>query len=232
MSLARVRARIEAACHRAGRRPDAVRLVAVTKGHGPDEIARTLLAAGVRDLGENRVQEWREKKERLPGDVVWHFVGNLQRNKVKYLAGGGVAWVHSLNAARLADTMNDQAARHGHAFRALIEVNVFGESQKRGVPPADVPPLLDHCRALPHLEVVGLMAMAPFLDDPEGARPGFRHLCTLRDQLGLRELSMGMSRDVEIAIEEGATMVRVGSALFTDAGPAVHDSGVTVRRST
>ncbi len=214
MSLATVRARIDAACERAGRDPSSVRLVGVTKGHDADEIRRRLVDHGLVDLGENRVQEWRDKAAMLPPEVRWHFVGSLQRNKVKYLAEGGVAMVHSLNSRRLADAMQAQGERRGHRFRALIEVDVAREDAKQGVATDEVAPLLRHCEELSHVEVVGLMAMAPFADDPEQARPYFRQLGTLADELGLAERSMGMSGDFEVAIEEGATMVRVGTALF------------------
>lgn len=214
MSLATVRARIDAACERAGRDPSSVRLVGVTKGHEADEIRRRLVDHGLVDLGENRVQEWRDKAAMLPPEVRWHFVGSLQRNKVKYLAEGGVAMVHSLNSRRLADAMQAQGERRGHRFRALIEVDVAREDAKQGVATDEVAPLLRHCEELSHVEVVGLMAMAPFADDPEQARPYFRQLGTLADELGLAERSMGMSGDFEVAIEEGATMVRVGTALF------------------
>lgn len=216
MSLERVQARIAAACARAGRDPATVRLVAVTKGHDAEEVRLRLLSAGVRDLGENRVQEWRDKAAALPAEVRWHFVGNLQRNKVKYLADGKVALVHSLTSARLADAMEDQGRRRGHRFRALIEVELAGEDTKQGVDETEVEPLLAHCRGMEHLEVVGLMAMAPFTDDPETSRPLFRRLARLADRLDLPERSMGMSRDVEVAVEEGATLVRVGTALFED----------------
>jgi len=214
VSLATVRARIDAACERAGRDPSSVRLVGVTKGHEADEIRRRLVDHGLVDLGENRVQEWRDKAAMLPPEVRWHFVGSLQRNKVKYLAEGGVAMVHSLNSRRLADAMQAQGERRGHRFRALIEVDVAREDAKQGVATDEVAPLLRHCEELSHVEVVGLMAMAPFADDPEQARPYFRQLGTLADELGLAERSMGMSGDFEVAIEEGATMVRVGTALF------------------
>jgi len=214
VSLATVRARIDAACERAGRDPSSVRLVGVTKGHDADEIRRRLVDHGLVDLGENRVQEWRDKAAMLPPEVRWHFVGSLQRNKVKYLAEGGVAMVHSLNSRRLADAMQAQGERRGHRFRALIEVDVAREDAKQGVATDEVAPLLRHCEELSHVEVVGLMAMAPFADDPEQARPYFRQLGTLADELGLAERSMGMSGDFEVAIEEGATMVRVGTALF------------------
>ena len=214
MSLATVRARIAAACERVGRDPSSVRLVGVTKGHEADEVRRRLVDLGLLDLGENRVQEWRDKAAALPPEVRWHFVGSLQRNKVKYLADGGVAMVHSLNSRRLADAMQAQGQRRGHRFRALIEVDVAGEEAKQGVAPDDVAPLLRHCAELSHVEVVGLMAMAPFAPDPDQARPFFRKLSRLADELGLAERSMGMSGDFEVAIEEGATTVRVGTALF------------------
>lgn len=214
MSLATIRARIDAACERVGRDPSGVRLVGVTKGHDADEIRRRLLDHGLVDLGENRVQEWRDKAAVLPPEVRWHFVGSLQRNKVKYLAEGGVTMVHSLNSRRLADAMQAQGQRRGHRFRALIEVDVAREDTKQGVATDEVAPLLRHCRDLSHLEVVGLMALAPFADDPERARPYFRELSRLADELALAERSMGMSGDFEVAIEEGATMVRIGTALF------------------
>ena len=213
MSLASVRARIEAACARAGRDPAEVRLVGVSKGRSPDEI-RPLVRAGLLDLGENRVQEWRDKAPDLPAEVRWHFVGNLQRNKVKYLAAGGVPWIHSLNSDRLAQELSEQAVRRDHRFTALIEVDVAREPTKQGAAVDDVAALLERCRALPGLEVAGLMAMAPYADDPERTRPAFRELVALADALGLKERSIGMSRDFEIAIEEGATLVRVGTALW------------------
>ncbi len=220
MSVGSVRARMAAACARAGRPPSSVTLVGVTKGHDADEVRRRLVDAGLLDLGENRVQEWRDKASALPAEVRWHFVGSLQRNKVKYLADGGVALVHSLNSARLADAMQAQGERRGHRFRALIEVDVAGEDAKQGIVPEEVEALLEHCRPLDHVEVVGLMAMAPFSDDPENARPSFRRLRELADAHGLPERSMGMSGDFEVAIEEGATLIRVGTALFdADADP-------------
>ena len=209
---AAVRARMADACRRAGRDPSGVALVAITKGRSPAEIEARVLAHGHRMLGESFVQEWRPKRDELPDDIEWHFVGNLQRNKVKYL--GDIAVVHSLNSRRLADTMQKQGEKRGFALRAMIEVNVAGEDAKHGVAPARVAPLVEHAAGLSHVTVEGLMAMAPFSDDPEDARPYFARLRELRDTLDLRELSMGMSGDFEIAIEEGATIVRVGTALF------------------
>ncbi|MDZ7707239.1 MAG: YggS family pyridoxal phosphate-dependent enzyme [Trueperaceae bacterium] len=209
-----MRGRIVAACERVGRDPSGVRLIGVTKGHDADEIRHRLVDRGLLDLGENRAQEWRDKAADLPSEIRWHFVGSLQRNKVKYLADGGVSTVHSLNSRRLADAMQDQGQRRDHRFEALIEVDVAGEDAKQGVASAEVASLLRHCRDLSHVEVIGLMAIAPFADDPEQARPYFRELGRLADELGLAERSMGMSGDFEVAIEEGATMVRIGTALF------------------
>jgi pyridoxal phosphate enzyme (YggS family) len=208
-----VQARIAAACRRAGREPDEVKLVAVTKGHDAGEITRLLVARGCRVLGENRVQEWREKGARLAGlDIEWHMIGNLQRNKVKYCRPFHT--IHSLNARALADELQRQGERAEHRFRVLVEVNLTGEESKRGAALDDADELVAYVRALPNLELTGLMAMAPWFDDPERARPAFAGLRELRDKLGLVDLSMGMSNDFEVAVEEGATIVRVGTALF------------------
>lgn len=218
MSLAAVRARLEEACRSAGRDPSEVRLVVVTKGRDAAAVEREVLRHGHRELGENKVQEWRDKAAALPGDVRWHFVGHLQRNKVKYLAEGGVALVHSLDSARLADAMDAQGRRREHDFHALIEVNVSGEASKEGVDPAEVEGLLAHVARLEHVRAEGLMTMAPHTPDPERARPVFRRLRELRDRFGLRELSMGMSNDLEVAVSEGATIVRVGTSVFAGDG--------------
>lgn len=211
--LAEVRSRIEAACRRAGRDPGEVALVAVTKGHGPAEIEAKLLRHGQRVLGENRIQEWREKREALePFGIEWHFIGNLQRNKVKYCEP--FALIHSLNSARLAEALQAQGEKSGHCFRVLLEVNTSGEASKQGVPLAEAAALAEYAAGLENLRLEGLMTMAPYSDDPERARPYFRQLRELRDRLGLRHLSMGMSADFDVAVEEGATLVRVGSALF------------------
>lgn len=213
--LADVQERLERACERARRDPASVTLVAVTKGHGVTEIERQVLAHGHRILAENRVQEWREKAAKLEG-VEWHFIGNLQRNKVKYLTP--VRLIHSLASERLAEALELEGAKRDHVFAVLIEVNVAGEAAKQGVPLTEAAALVRYARSLPHLAVRGLMTMAPYADDPEASRPIFRRLRDLRDTLGdtlaLKELSMGMSGDFEVAVEEGATLVRVGSAVF------------------
>ena len=204
--------RIERACERAGRDPAQVTLVAVTKGHAPDEVRRRILAHGHRILGENRVQEWRDKAEALGPGIAWHLIGHLQRNKVRYL--DGVALIHSLDSERLADALEAEGARRERVVPVLVQVNVAGEASKFGVAPNAAGELARHVAGLEHVELQGLMTMAPYADDPEASRPVFRELRRLGDTLGLPRLSMGMSGDFEVAVEEGATWVRIGSALF------------------
>ena len=211
MSLRRVKERLEWACQRADRDPNEVKLVAVTKGHSVSEIEDILLQYGHTCLGENRVQEWQNKHDALP-DAEWHFIGNLQRNKVKYCLPFHT--VHSLNSVRLADEMEKRGAKGAHTFRVMVEVNVAGEASKEGAELSDAEMLVRHAQSLAHVQVAGLMTIAPYSDNPENARPLFRKLRELRDAWGLKELSMGMSGDFEVAVEEGATCVRVGSALF------------------
>ncbi len=216
-ALVDVEERIAAACSRAGRDPAAVTLVAVTKGRAPDDV-RALLQAGQRVLAENRVQDWRALVEALgddvPGDTPpqWHLIGHLQRNKVRFCRP--FALIHSLDSERLARALDEEGAKHDHVFRTLIQVNVSGEASKFGVATVDVEALIERVAALPHVEVVGLMTIAPYHDDPERARPVFAELRELAHRLDLRERSMGMSGDFEVAVEEGATLVRIGSALF------------------
>lgn len=224
MSVPRVRERIHAAAGRVGRDPATVTLMAVTKGHSAAEIEADVLAHGVKDLGENRVQEWRDKRALLNDRVQWHFIGNLQRNKVKYLAAEGLAWVHSVNSIRLIETLEGQAERHGTMFNVMLEVNVANDPNKQGAQASELPALLDAAQATPRVNVRGLMTMAPFSDNSETSRPYFSALAELADRYGLEHRSMGMSNDFEVAVEEGATFVRVGSALFErdpDAAAAV-----------
>ncbi len=199
--LAALRARI----------PPGVTLVAVSKTH-PAEAIREAHAAGQRDFGENYAQEWREKADALAdlADLRWHFIGGLQTNKVKYLAGR-VAAIHTVDRVELAREISRRFAAKAAIARVYLEVNVGGEGSKSGCAPADAPALAAAVRALPSVELRGLMCMPPPEDDP---RPHFRLLRELRDRLGLAELSMGMSADWPIAIEEGATIVRVGTAIF------------------
>ena len=211
-SLARVRARIAAACERAGRSPDDVTLIGVTKGF-PAEAAAEAHAAGLRDLGENRVQEAVAKIETLAAQGVrprWHLVGHLQTNKVQTVVGR-FAILHSVDSVRLAQALSRRADEQ---VSILLEVNVGQETSKFGFAPREVTAALHTISDLPNLTVGGLMTVAPIADDPDRTRPIFRRLRELRDELGLRELSMGMTDDFEVAIEEGATMVRVGRAIF------------------
>jgi pyridoxal phosphate enzyme (YggS family) len=215
--LAAVRRRIEAAAGRSGRAAASVTLVAVSKTM-PVEAIREAVAAGVTILGENRVQEARDKIEALAGAVEWHLIGHLQTNKAK-LAVGLFDRIHSLDSIRLAHELERHAGEAGRRVRCLVQVNVGGEEQKNGASESEVRPLLEAASRLPHILVEGLMAIPPFLSDPEAVRPFFRRLRVLREALArdgffLPDLSMGMTQDFEVAIEEGATLVRVGTAIF------------------
>jgi pyridoxal phosphate enzyme (YggS family) len=191
--------------------PAGVTLVAVSKTQ-PAEAIREAYAVGQRDFGENYAQEWRDKADALSdlADLRWHFIGGLQTNKVKYLAGR-VAAIHTVDRIELAREISRRFAAKGATARAFLEVNVAGEATKSGCAPADVAALADAARALPAIELAGLMCIPPPQDDP---RPHFRALRALRDRLGLAGLSMGMSADWRIAIEEGSTCVRIGTAVF------------------
>ena len=213
MGLPEVLARIEAAARRAGRDPADVRLVAVTKGHDLAEIERKVLRYGDFPLGENRVQEARAKIAAWP-EREWHFIGPLQRNKVRYLRPFRL--VHSIDSLRLAEALAARAEREGYRPRILLEVNVAREPQKHGLDPDEVDAVVRAVRGLEPLELRGLMTMAPLAEDPEEVRWVFRELAQMARHLGLPELSMGMSGDFEVAVEEGATLVRVGRALFEE----------------
>jgi pyridoxal phosphate enzyme (YggS family) len=188
-----------------------VTLVAVSKTQ-PLEAIREAYAAGQRDFGENYAQEWRAKADALADlpDLRWHFVGGLQTNKVKYLAGR-VALIHAVDRMELAEEISRRWVKAGAVARLLLEVDLGGEDRKAGCAPAEVGPLAEQVRVLPAVELVGLTCIPPPDDDP---RPHFRALRALRDRLGLSELSMGMSADWQVAIEEGATLVRIGTAIF------------------
>ncbi len=216
-NLALVRQRIAAACQRAGRDPSGVRLVAASKTVGPARIAEAL-AAGQKIFGENYVQEARGKAAELPG-ATWHFIGRLQTNKAAQ-AVKLFELIHSLDSARLAVELDRRARAAGKVQEVLIEVNLAGEETKAGVPEAELGDLVRRVSELANLELRGLMCLPPFFDQPERVRPYFIRLRRLRDELressglALPELSMGMSGDFEAAIEEGATLVRVGTAIF------------------
>ncbi|HEY7724661.1 MAG TPA: YggS family pyridoxal phosphate-dependent enzyme [Anaeromyxobacteraceae bacterium] len=197
------------------RLPAGVTLVAVSKAH-PAAAVREAHAAGQRHFGENYAQEWKAKAEALADleGLVWHFVGSLQTNKARMLlpaSGPRAAWVHTVDREALALELSRRAAARGGALRVLLEVNVAREAQKAGCDPDQAPRLAAAVAALPGLELRGLMCIPPAEGDP---RPHFRALRALRDRLGLPDLSMGMSADWEAAVEEGATLVRVGTAIF------------------
>jgi len=213
MALPQVLARIAAAAERVGRRPEDVRLLAVTKGHDLDEIERYVLRYGDYPLGENRVQEARSKVAAWP-EREWHFIGHLQRNKVRYMRP--FALIHSIDSLPLAQALAARAGREGYRPRILLEVNVAREPQKHGLAPEELDATIRQVRSMPELELRGLMTMAPLADDPEDVRWVFRELAQMAAENGLPEVSMGMSNDFEVAVEEGSTLVRVGRALFTE----------------
>jgi pyridoxal phosphate enzyme (YggS family) len=201
-----------AAAERAGRDPAGVRLVAVTKTVGMDEVL-ALAGLGVTDFGESRVDAARPKIASLDLPARWHMIGTVQRRKARDVAAL-FDCVHSIDRADLAEALDRQAGERGKTLDAFIEVNVSGEESKHGFRPDEVEGALKTLAGLPHLRVSGLMTMAPFVDDPEAVRPVFARLRALAECAGLPELSMGMSNDFETAIEEGATLVRIGTALF------------------
>ncbi len=219
--LQAVEERIRQACERCGRDPRSVRLVAVSKTM-PAERVRRAVEAGVRILGENYVQEARDKYEQLADlSVSWHFIGHLQTNKAKYVVRM-FDLVHSVDSLKLARELDRQAGRRERVLPVLIQVNISREESKSGIAAEQIEPLVREVAVLEHLSLQGLMTMPPFFDQPERARPYFKKLAELARRIdslnipgvSMAELSMGMSGDFEVAIEEGATLVRVGTAIF------------------
>jgi pyridoxal phosphate enzyme (YggS family) len=211
-NLERVQAAIRAACRRAGRSPDQVLLVAVSKTVELERV-RLAIEAGVAALGENRVQEARDKIEALGHPVPWHLIGHLQTNKARD-AVKLFDCIQSVDRIDLAKELDRRARAIGKTVDALLEVNVGEEPQKGGARPDEVKSLLDAISALGAIRIRGLMAIPPAGADAEQSRPHFRRLRELRDACGVEHLSMGMSADYEVAVEEGATIVRVGTAIF------------------
>ncbi|MFQ5881158.1 MAG: YggS family pyridoxal phosphate-dependent enzyme [Candidatus Methylomirabilales bacterium] len=214
-----VRGRIAAAALRVGRNPGEVLLVAVAKTF-PVSAIQEAIAAGISDIGENRVQEAKAKIVELNAPCRWHMVGHLQTNKVR-LAVRLFDWIQSLDSLKLAWELEKEGARTGRRVGALVEVNLGQEPSKSGMAETELFSFLEQAGSLPHLSIEGLMVMPPYDPNPEGVRPYFGRLWRLREeaasrfpQLALSHLSMGMSHDFEVAVEEGATMVRVGTALF------------------
>jgi pyridoxal phosphate enzyme (YggS family) len=220
-NLAAVRERIASAARAAGRNPSDIRLVAVSKTF-PSDAVRAAYAAGQRDFGENKVQEALQKiGETAELEIRWHLIGHLQSNKARK-AGPAFAAIHSIDSVDLLQRVDAAAAEQGAAPEVLIQVDLAGEETKFGAPEADVPAIARAAAACRAARLTGLMLLPPWSEDPEVARPYFRRLRELRDRLvadgigraALGELSMGMSHDFEVAIQEGATIVRVGTAIF------------------
>ena len=217
-NLTRIRSRINQACERSGRQLDSVRLMAVSKNQPPERVAEAA-SAGLTLFGENRIQDAKVKIPLCPGQLEWHFIGHLQSNKSRD-AVSLFQVVQGVDSLALAEELQKQALKQARSLPILLEVNVAGESSKFGWNPDRLLAELPQLNALNRLEVHGLMTIAPYAVDPEQVRPIFRRLRELRDRctdlLGapLPVLSMGMSGDLEVAIEEGATLVRVGTALF------------------
>jgi hypothetical protein len=227
-NLETIRTRMRAAAERAGRDPRSVRLVAVSKRQ-PLEAIREAVGAGQVVFGENYLQEAEDKAAALGQGVVWHCIGHLQSNKAR-IAAEVFACIETIDRLKLARALEGRLAELGKIMPVLVQVNVGGEAQKAGVAPEEAARLCLDMRQFPHLVVQGLMTMPPFVSDPEESRGWFRQLRLLGEDLaaqgifgphGAVELSMGMSGDFEVAIEEGATLVRVGTALFGERGQAV-----------
>ncbi len=223
-NLSAVTERIRQAALRSGRNPGEIRLVAVSKTVSPEKI-REAIKAGVTILGENYIQEARKKIEEIGGAIEWHFIGHPQSNKVKY-AVDLFTMIHSVDSVSLAAELNRAAEKRNKIIPVLVQVNISGEETKSGINPEETARLLTELSSMDSLSVRGLMTMPPWFENAEDARPYFIALRKLRDELSerhiknisLTELSMGMSGDFEVAIEEGATLVRVGTAIFGPRG--------------
>lgn len=219
-NLAAVEKNIIDACGRAGRDRGEVTLICVSKTK-PREMIEKAYALGRREFGENKAQEMKEKHALLPGDIRWHFIGHLQTNKVKYVVGRACL-IHSVDSLRLAEAIEQESAKKDVVSQILLEVNVAGEESKFGLKPEETLALARQIAGLPHVHIQGLMTIAPYVDDPEQNREVFRRLRELSvdiggkniDNVSMGVLSMGMTGDYQVAIEEGATYVRVGTGIF------------------
>lgn len=219
-NLESVESVIGESCERSGRKREDVTLIAVSKTK-PVSMLQEVYDLGIREFGENKVQELVDKYDQLPSDIHWHLIGHLQRNKVKYIVDK-VALIHSVDSVRLAETIEKEAAKKDCIVNILLEVNVAGEETKFGLHPDEVLNVVEQIAAFPHVRVQGLMTIAPFVDDPEENRVHFKKLKQLSvdiaskniDNINVSMLSMGMTNDYSVAIEEGATFVRVGTGIF------------------
>ncbi len=219
-NLSIVEENIKKACEKAGRSREEVTLIAVSKTK-PVEMLQEIYDAGIRDFGENKVQEMCEKMDVLPKDIKWHMIGHLQRNKVKYIAGR-TELIHSVDTYRLAEEINIQAKKKNIIIPILVEVNIAGEESKFGTSAEDAMLLVEDISKLENVRIKGLMTIAPYVEDAEENRPYFRKIKQLAvdiankniDNVSMEILSMGMTGDYMVAIEEGSTMVRVGTGIF------------------
>ena len=219
-NLEQVRRNIVEACKAVNRDPSEVTLISVSKTK-PVSMLQEAYDAGSRDFGENKVQEIMDKYPQLPSDIRWHMIGHLQRNKVKYIVDK-VALIHSVDSLRLAETIENEAAKHNVTVPILIEVNVAQEESKFGLKTEEVLSLVESIAVLPHINIKGLMTIAPYVEDPEENREIFRELKKLSvdiaakniNNVNMSVLSMGMTGDYQVAVQEGATMVRVGTGIF------------------
>lgn len=219
-NLHEVQENIRKACERSGRNPEDVTLIAVSKTKPVSDIEQ-IYAAGIREFGENKVQEMNDKQKVLPGDINWHMIGHLQRNKVKYIVDN-VAIIHSVDSVRLAEEISKEAVKKNVAVDILVEVNVAKEESKFGLYTEDVGQFVEQISKLPGINIKGLMTSAPFVDNPEDNRQYFKKLKDLSVDINVKNidnvhmdfLSMGMTNDYVVAVEEGATHVRVGTAIF------------------
>lgn len=220
-NLEQVEKKIQEACERAGRDRREVTLIAVSKTK-PVEMLQEVYDAGIRHFGENKVQELCEKIEKMPADIKWHMIGHLQRNKVKYIVGNNVELIHSVDSYRLAEEINIQAKKKNVIVPILVEVNIAEEESKFGISAEDAVQLVEQISALENIRIQGLMTIAPYVVDAEENRLYFRRIKQLSvdirnkniDNVSMKILSMGMTGDYEVAIEEGATLVRVGTGIF------------------
>lgn len=220
-NIAVVRKNIELACERAGRNPEEVTLIAVSKTKPLSDIEEVIATTDTRDFGENKVQEMVDKYEKVSTPVNWHLIGHLQTNKVKYIVDKACL-IHSVDSFNLAKTIEKEAVKRNVTANILIEVNVAEEETKFGVRCEEVLSLIEQIKDLPHVKVKGLMTIAPFVENPEDNRVYFRTLRDLSldiaskniDNIDMSVLSMGMTNDYVVAVEEGATLVRVGTGIF------------------
>lgn len=224
-NLFQIQENIRKACEKSGRDPEEITLIAVSKTK-PISMLEEAYEAGSRDFGENKVQEIMDKYPALPKDIRWHMIGHLQRNKVKYIVDK-VAMIHSVDSVRLAEEISREAVKKGVFVDILIEVNVAGEESKFGAAVWEVPKMVEEIAGMPSVRIRGLMTIAPYTEDPEENRQFFRDLKKLSvdiehkniDNVDMSVLSMGMTGDYSVAIEEGATCVRVGTGIFGERRP-------------